>query len=136
AATVEHEGQPFAASYGTVIDIGANRGQFAVFARRRWPAARLLCFEPLPGPREVLSRLAGDLGNAEVFPYALSEDEGRLMMHVTRSDDSSSLLAATPLQTEAFPDTVEIDQAPVDVRRLDELIAAADVPAPILMKID
>src|SRR5215218_10204333 len=67
AATIEHEGQPFAESYGTVIDVGSNRGQFAVFARHRWPDARLLCFEPLSGPREVLARLANALGDTQVF---------------------------------------------------------------------
>ena len=136
AATVEHEGQPFAESYGTVIDVGSNRGQFAVFARHRWPNARLLCFEPLPGPREVLTRLADELGNAQVFPYALGDEAGERRMRVARSDDSSSLLAATPRQLEAFPDTVEVDEIVVDVRRLDDLISAEDVSHPILMKID
>ncbi len=37
AASIEHEEQPFAEFYGTVIDVGSNRGQFAVFARHRWP---------------------------------------------------------------------------------------------------
>lgn len=136
AATVEHEGQPFAESYGTVIDVGSNRGQFAVFARNKWPSARLLCFEPLPGPREVLTRLAEELGNAKVFPYALSDEDGERRMHVARSDDSSSLLAATPRQLEAFPDTVEIDELVVEVRRLDNLITEEDVSHPILIKID
>ena len=136
AATVEHERQPFSTFYGTVIDVGSNRGQFAVFARRRWPNAKLLCFEPLPGPREVLTRLADELGSAQVFPYALSDEAGEKRMHVTRSDDSSSLLATTRRQIEVFPDMVEIDQVAVDVRRLDDLITVDDVSPPVLMKID
>jgi FkbM family methyltransferase len=136
AATVEHEGQPFADSYGTVIDVGSNRGQFAVFARRRWPDARLLCFEPLPGPRDVLTQMADDLGNAAVLPYALGNESGEQRMHVARSDDSSSLLLATRRQVEAFPDTVEVDELVVDVRRLDDLIEVDDLSHPILVKID
>jgi FkbM family methyltransferase len=136
AATVEHGGQPFAQSYGTVIDVGSNRGQFAIFARHRWPKARLFCFEPLPGPREVLTPLAEELGNAQVLPYALSDEGGERRMHVARSDDSSSLLAATGCQLEAFPDTVEVDEQVVQVRRLDNLITKEDVSHPILMKID
>ena len=57
-------------------------------------------------------------------------------MHVARSDDSSSLLPATGLQVEAFPDTVEVAEMVVDVRRLDDLIAVDEVPHPISMKID
>jgi FkbM family methyltransferase len=136
AATVEHEGQPFAESYGTVIDVGSNRGQFAVFARRRWPDARLLCFEPLPLPREVLTRLADELGNVQVFPYALSNESGERMMQVAQADDSSSLLVATRRQVEAFPDTAGVDEIEVDVRRLDEVVATSDLPHLILMKID
>ena len=119
-----------------MIDVGSNRGQFAVFARQRWPNARLLCFEPLLGPRKVLTRITEKLGNSRVLPYALSDESGEAEMHVTRSDDSSSLLAVTRRQIEAFPDTVEVDQVAVDVRRLDELISIADVSHPILMKID
>jgi FkbM family methyltransferase len=136
AATVEHEVQPFADSFGTVIDVGSNRGQFAVFARHRWPNARLLCFEPLPGPRQVLTQLSDKLANAEVFPFALSDEAGERRMRVARSDDSSSLLMATRRQIEAFPDTVEVDDIRVEVRRLDEVVAARDIPHPVLLKID
>jgi FkbM family methyltransferase len=136
AATVEHERQPFAESYATVIDVGSNRGQFAVFARHRWPNARVLCFEPLPGPRNVLTRIADELGNVKVFPYALSDEAGERRMHVARSDDSSSFLTATPRQLEAFPDTLEVEEQVVEVRRLENLVTAEDVSHPVLMKID
>jgi 23S rRNA U2552 (ribose-2'-O)-methylase RlmE/FtsJ len=33
-----------------VVDIGANRGQFARVARQCFPAARIVSFEPLPAP--------------------------------------------------------------------------------------
>lgn len=136
AATVEHEEQPFTDSYGTVIDIGSNRGQFAVFARRRWPDARLLCFEPLPAAREVLLSLAGELGNVEVMPYALAETPGRRALRIAEADDSSSLLAATPRQLAAFPKSTEVDEILVDVRRIDDLIDPADLSRPVLVKID
>jgi FkbM family methyltransferase len=119
-----------------VIDVGANRGQFAVFARRRWPNARLVCFEPLPGPLEVLTRIADELGNTRVLPYALSDRSGEGRMHVTQSDDSSSLFTATQRQITAFPASVEIDEVGVALRRLDDLVTAADLPPPVLMKID
>ena len=136
AATVEHEGQPFAESYGTVIDVGANRGQFAVFARRMWPDARLLCFEPLPDARRVLSVVANQLGNVRVFPYALSDESGEQRMRVAQADDSSSLLTATRRQVDAFPKTVKVGEVPVDAKRLDELTETLELPHPVLLKID
>jgi Methyltransferase FkbM domain len=57
-------------------------------------------------------------------------------MRVSRSDDSSSLLAPTARQLEAFPDTVEVTGIEVDVCRLDDVISASDIRAPVLLKID
>jgi len=56
AATLEHDTALGHETFATVIDVGANKGQFAVYAGIRWPDARLICFEPLPGPRAKLAR--------------------------------------------------------------------------------
>jgi FkbM family methyltransferase len=40
----------------TVLDIGANVGAFAVWACRRWPRARLNCYEPHPFARGLLEK--------------------------------------------------------------------------------
>lgn len=32
----------------TVLDIGANIGAFALRAHYEWPAAKVICFEPMP----------------------------------------------------------------------------------------
>ncbi|MDG4594417.1 MAG: hypothetical protein P9F75_01770 [Candidatus Contendobacter sp.] len=44
AATVEHDAALGADEFATVIDVGANKGQFATYALTRWPQARLICF--------------------------------------------------------------------------------------------
>lgn len=38
----------------TVLDIGANIGAFALRAHREWPAAKVICFEPMPFNIELL----------------------------------------------------------------------------------
>ena len=59
AATLEHDSALGREHFATVIDVGANKGQFAIDARQRWPQARLICFEPLPAPapRAKLARV-------------------------------------------------------------------------------
>ena len=57
APTVEHQAALSGFQFATVIDVGANKGQFAYFASRQWPEAVLHCFEPLNGPREKLQAL-------------------------------------------------------------------------------
>ena len=78
-------------TFATVIDVGANKGQFAAYARTRWPNARLICFEPLPGPRAKLARVTR--GHAEFHDCALGSAPGQGQMHLASRTDSSSLLA-------------------------------------------
>src|SRR5271166_1754033 len=45
----------------TIVDIGSNRGQFALTAREQLPDATIISFEPLSGPAEIYrSVFAGD----------------------------------------------------------------------------
>ncbi len=44
-----------------VVDVGANRGQFALAVRSRLPGARIVSFEPLREPADVYEAIfAGD----------------------------------------------------------------------------
>ena len=56
--------------------------------------------------------------------------------HVSRKSDSSSLLPPGKLQEEIFPGTGEIGTEAVHVVRLDDAIGVAELPRPILFKID
>ena len=137
AAAVEHERIPLADRYGSILDIGANRGQFATFARARFPTARLYCFEPLAAAAEKLRTVTSGDDRVSILPLALgagSTQSRRLL--VPPEDDSSSLLAATALQRELFPGTAADDGVTVAVERLDAVLRAEDLPPPTLMKID
>ena len=137
AATVEHDCVTFAADFRGVLDVGAHRGQFALFILHRFPGARLYCFEPLPDARATLGWILAERPEARIFPVALGSRSGRATMHVSRRDDSSSLLPLTERQTEAFPGTEEVAQIEVEVARLDDVLVNADsLPRPCLLKID
>jgi FkbM family methyltransferase len=134
AAAVEHDPLHLPIAPGTVLDVGANRGQFAVVAARRWPQARLICFEPLPGAVRVLARVLGP--RAEVRNLALSDMPGEVKLHVSRADDSSSLLPIGARQSATFPGTDEVGVISVPAARLDEEIDAALLTRPVLLKVD
>lgn len=57
-------------------------------------------------------------------------------MHVSRADDSSSLLAMTSHQVDEFPGTDEISTQRVQTTRLDKAIDAASILRPALLKLD
>jgi len=123
----------------TVIDVGANVGQFARFARANFPEARILAFEPLPAAVAALRGLARRDSNVEVFAYALGDVEGETHIHLHRNHSpSSSLLNTTQLSHQIYPFTEIQERIPISLRRLDSVVATLDDPlAPeILVKID
>lgn len=125
----------FGYEHATVLDVGANRGQFALFALQRFPEARVVSFEPLPGARAKLMRtVPGE--RLRVIGAAAGETRTTAAFHVSRRDYSSSLLPVSARQTEEFPGTGEIEQIDVDVVRLDEVLDAGDLVEPVLLKID
>lgn len=136
AAAVEHEAIPLRPDFDTVIDVGANRGQFAIFAAHRFPGARLICFEPLPGPRAKLKRVTACTGQLRVFDVAVADSNRAADFHVSAADDSSSLFPIGQRQREAFPGTEELETIKVNVRRLDELLGPSDLVGRVLLKID
>lgn len=133
AASVEHSGVPFRPDVRTVIDVGASRGQFALFARRRFPGARIVCFEPLPAPFDRLTEVLG--GQVEAHRLAIGSEPGREEMTVSASDDSSSLLPIGERQVREFPGTGAAGTQAVEVETLDGALPG-EPARPALLKID
>jgi FkbM family methyltransferase len=133
APTIEHRQALGRFKFNTVIDIGANKGQFASFAAATWPGARIFCFEPLPAPRAKLGAVLG--ARATVFDCALGGENGSAPMHVASREDSSSMLPLGDRQKEVFSmEAKEIVQVPI--KRLDDVMATQAVTGPLLVKID
>lgn len=136
AASIEHEAIPLRSDFATVIDVGANRGQFVIFAAHRFPGARLICFEPLPRARSQLLRATGSTDRLQLWDVALGDSTETAEFHVSAADDSSSLLPIGRRQTEVFPGTQERETIGVQVRRLDEVLTAPELVKPVLLKLD
>jgi FkbM family methyltransferase len=120
----------------TVIDIGANRGQFALAVRKWAPAARIISFEPLPGPTSIFrSVFAGD-NHVKLYQTAIGPKVEQRAMHLSKRDDSSSLLPISPVQTAAFPGTAEVATFNVPVGPLSEFICADELKPRSMLKLD
>jgi FkbM family methyltransferase len=135
AAAEEHAGvlrrMP---SLRTVIDVGANKGQFALAARHYHPEARLISFEPLPSPAQIFRAVFAGDSRTSLVPAALGPTPGEAVMHVSERDDSSSLLPITATQVSLFPGTGQVGTDTVRVSRLAEHVSAIEAPA--LLKVD
>lgn len=134
APSIEHARVPFGATYETIVDAGAGRGQFALLARRFYPAARIVCFEPVPEAQATLQKLFGGDPRVQVHDAALGVRSGTATLNVSGRDDSSSLLAIGAAQEREHPGTGNVREQAVTVRRLDEVLEPFAGPA--LIKID
>ena len=133
AATMDHRVALARFRFNSVIDVGANKGQFAAFAMATWPEAKLYCFEPLPGPRAKLTAVTG--GKARIFDCALGTEDGHAEMHIASRDDSSSLLPLGERQKSLYNMT-ETSALRVPVHRLDACLPASSLARASLLKID
>ncbi len=138
AAAVEHYTllQKIGGELKTVVDIGANRGQFALAARQHAPNAYIFAFEPLEEAAEVFAKVFKADPRVEFHRCAIGSKQGEVVMHVSRADDSSSLLPISDLQPQLFPGTEEKGTRRVIVTPLDAALFSAQVQAPALLKID
>jgi len=134
-AGVEHR-PVLGQAYATIVDIGANRGQFALASRQWCPDARIHAFEPLPGPAALFRRVFADDARTVLYEAAIGPEADTVTMHVSARDDSSSLLPITARQSETFPGTQEAATTRVRVEPLHGVLRPADLVAPALLKLD
>lgn len=119
----------------TVVDIGANRGQFAL-AVRAFSAARVISFEPLPNVAAIFLKVfAADTG-VKLHVAAIGEAAERKLMHLSARDDSSSLLEIGDTQSKHFPGTHEVGTLDVQVGPLDQFLTLNDITRPAMLKLD
>ena len=136
AAGVEHGTLLKSMKMATVVDIGANRGQFSLVARWCFPQARILAFEPLLGAVAKFSRVFAVDDRVTLNAVAIGPKAEQRSLHVSRSDDSSSLLPITERQSRLFPGTEEQRVTDVTVAPLGDFVDARDVCRPALLKLD
>ena len=121
---------------GLVVDVGANRGQFALDVRKAAPQARIVSFEPLASEVEVFRTVFAGVRDVELKECALGSVKGTAQLHVAGAADSSSLLEIGNLQEQLFPGTAEVQVVEVAVELLDDVLRVHDLGERALLKID
>jgi len=125
-----------AAGISTVLDVGANVGQYAHRLRGHGYGGFIVSFEPL---EEAFADLAVA---AEADPrwicrrLALSDRTGSATLHVASNSVSSSLLTMAPAHEAAAPTSSVVGSEEVPVARLDEVTELRSVPEGLMLKLD
>ena len=125
------------ASYGTIVDVGANVGVFSVAAMEFFPGAKIEAFEPVPGCREAFLRNVSRVGTPpRLWPIALGRQRSRVKFHVNEHTPSSSVLPLLPEHEMEFQYARQTTPLDVEVGTLDDLIPEIGPKRPCLLKID
>jgi FkbM family methyltransferase len=104
-----------------VIDVGANRGQYGAMLRRFGYQGRIISFEPLSEPFEILRRRAAADALWTAFPYALGDEDATVTINVSGNEASSSILPMLPRHLDACPQSGYVDWEEVAQHRLEAL---------------
>jgi len=136
AASIESLAALKTTTVRTVIDVGANVGQFSLLMTELNPEAAIHAFEPLPASALVFERLFADRPRVHLDRLAIGDEDGTATLRVSRRPDNSSLLPTAPAQLRFAPGTETATTLEVEVRRLDGLIDPETIVRPALLKLD
>ena len=120
----------------TVLDIGANVGQFATVAHALFPNANIYSFEPLPDCFVRLKERMAGVACFRAFNLGLGDETGTLEFQHCDFAPSSSFLKMTETHKDAFPFTRESSKIIVQIEKLDEVARTIEIADPMLIKID
>ncbi|MHC5540968.1 FkbM family methyltransferase [Singulisphaera rosea] len=122
--------------FRTIIDAGANVGQFARTSKEIYPEATIYSFEPLAEVAKTFRTNLADSPKVHLFETALGSHDGTIQFFPNEYSQSSSAL---PLQDEDKPKHAgQRHLAPIDVpvKRLDTILADKALERPIRLVLD
>lgn len=123
-----------------VLDVGANRGQYAKRLRRAGYRGRIVSFEPLPDVAEILEKAAADDPDWHVHRLALGDVADTVEMEVAGGQARMSSLRPPSEFGKSWTSKLgEMGTKEVSIVRLDDifegLVAGLDDPR-VYLKLD
>ncbi len=122
--------------FGSIIDIGANEGQFSDKMRILFPDARVYAFEPLPHAYEALQNNFKNDSRFLAINTGLGASACELDFWENDYSPSSSFLSLADSHKVNFKDAFESKKIKVRIVPLDDALANKPIDPPILVKID
>jgi FkbM family methyltransferase len=104
----------------TVLDVGANVGDYAKELFEAGFRGRVLSFEPLGAAHAILQRRAARVERWDAAPrMAVGDRDDRVKIHVANNLTSSSLREMLPAHLRAAPESRYVGSEVVPLQRLD-----------------
>jgi FkbM family methyltransferase len=120
----------------TVIDVGANAGQYGEWLRTLGYKGRIFSVEPNPAAFDRLKARAAQDQAWSCYQFGAGERDERVTLGISELDCFSSLLKPTSY-LEALDARASVQtECEVQVRRLDDLLEDEELGTKILIKVD
>jgi FkbM family methyltransferase len=104
----------------TILDVGANQGQYGTTLRRFGYQGEIISFEPLSEAHAALVGVAKNDAAWTVAPQmALGDEDGRVTINISANSFSSSVLPLGALHRKAAPQSEFVGTEEVRLSRLD-----------------
>lgn len=117
-----------------VLDVGANRGQYASGLRREGYRGRIHSFEPVSTAFAKLARLASGDRQWETFNHAVGAEPGTAEIQVSKNSVYSSIQPHTDMIADFSYKSAVVSTEQVEVKTLESY--ASDPAERIFLKID
>lgn len=121
---------------GTVLDVGANTGQSALYFKKVFPEAKIYSFEPIKECFLEMQRNTQGLDDILAINVALGNAEGVQRFYKSIYSGASSLLLMTDLVKEIYPTIIENTAETVTVSTLDRVCKSLEIIPNVLLKMD
>jgi FkbM family methyltransferase len=121
-----------------IMDVGANKGQFASEIRQCGYSGRIVSFEPLSQAHSELLRASADDAKWDAYPRcALGDHNGEVEINIAGNSESSSILPMLESHRTVAPQSAYQGKESVPIKTLDAVSGQylKDAGAPFL-KID
>lgn len=105
----------------TLLDIGANIGQYALDMRGIGYKKRIISFEPLKSAYNELEKVSSGDDNWLVRNYALGNQDMESIINVSDNSVSSSILNILPSHLKVAPKSKYISKEKIEVKKVDSI---------------
>jgi len=120
----------------TVIDIGANVGEFTLIFHYLFNRPKIYAFEPLPSGKNKRMNIENEKGNITYFPFALGNENTKKKFNISSWAPSSSFLPMGNSHKTAYPHSADSKEIEVECKKLDSLLSLNDIEDSLMIKID
>ncbi len=135
-ASIEHLKLLKNFNFNTILDVGANKGQFSLLVKYLFPNTKIIAFEPLENEAKIFNKIFSNDKFVTLYNIAIGQSTSEGIFHISARNDSSSLLPISEKQIKIFPGTKEVKTERISIVPLSKKINASVFKHPTLMKID